>query len=243
MRAKPIMSGVLALVVAAGSLLFAGCETLPDGGSTSQPSVVSTTSAASTTLPVTNTTEGAAAGHWEEGGVSLNWPAGWRSASLEEDMRWPLGRLLDCALLLGLEQGDSYPRVELVRLELPPGDALQSTFDEAYGCWRRNGGTHSAPSTAGPPWWTATALVKSYELPMGEPYYKHQDVWIEVEGSLFVLAGRDGVWTFDENVLPDFESSPRACASTPWTTSSRKYSGGGTWDRRRGFASVRRFRA
>ena len=206
MRARLITSGVLALMVAAASLMFAGCGTPPDGESTTRSSSVSTTSGASTTLPGTDTA-GGAAGYWEEEGISLTWPAGWSSASLEETMRWPLGRLLDSTLLFGLEQGDFNPRVELVRLELPAGETLQSAFDEAYDTLAAEWGdsfrdvADGTTVVSGLP-----ALVKSYELPHGEPYYKHQDVWVEFEGSLFVLAGRDGVWTFDEKVLPDFEA-------------------------------------
>jgi hypothetical protein len=156
-------------------------------------------------LPGADTADGVA-GRWEEEGVSLAWPAGWSPASLDENMRWPPGRLLDCTLLLGLERGDSYPRVELVKLGPPPGGTLQSAFDEAYEVLAAEWGDSLRDVTG----WTTSvdglpALVKSYELPHGEPYYKHQDVWIESKGSVFVLAGRDGVWTFDKNVLPEFE--------------------------------------
>ena len=194
MRAKPITSVVLVLIVVAASLMFAGCGTPPTGESTTQSSVVSTT------------TEGTS-GHWEEGGVSLTWPAGWRSTSVQETIRWPLGRLLESTLLLRLKQGDSYPLVELIRVESPPGDTLQSAFDEAYGMLGAEWGSSLRDVTG----WTAMvgglpALVKSYEIPNGEPYYKQQDVWMEFDGSLFVLAGRDGVSGFDENVLPDLEA-------------------------------------
>lgn len=191
----PVLSSLvlLALVV-----LLAGCAT---------EETTTLTSASATQSSVVSTTTGTAAGHWDEGGVSLDWPAGWRSASVEENMRWPLGRLLDCTPLFALDQGDSYPRVELVRLELPPDKTLPDTFHEAYAMLAAEWGSSMRDVTG----WTTVvdglpALVKSYELPHGEPYYKQQDVWIEFEGSLFVLAGRDGVWGFDDNVLPDLEA-------------------------------------
>jgi hypothetical protein len=194
MWAKPAMSVVLALIVAAGSLVHVGCGTPLTDESTTQSSLVSTTT-------------GMADRHWEGKGVSLDWPAGWRSASVQETMRWPLGRLLDCTALFALDQGDGYPRVELVRLELPADKTLQNAFDEAYATLAAEWGS-SMRNVSG---WTTVvdglpALVKSYELPHGEPYYRQQDVWIEFEGSLFVLAGRDGVWGFDENVLPDLDA-------------------------------------
>jgi hypothetical protein len=199
MRTKLIM-GAAALIAVFGGLVFAGCGTPPDDESTTLSSSVSTT------MPGTVAT-GEAAGRWEGEGVSLAWPAGWKPFAAEEKMRWPLGRLLDCTLLFGLEQGDSYPRVELVNLELPPGETLQGAFGEAYETLEAEWGDSLRDVTG----WTTSvdglpALVKSYELPSGEPYYKHQDVWVESDGSLFVLAGRGGVWTFDEKVLPDLEA-------------------------------------
>ena len=191
MRARIVTRIFTILIIAAGGLVFAGCETLE----------------VSTTIGGTVTTAEVTAGHWEEGGVSLDWPAGWKPASLEGEMRWPLGRLIDCTLLCRLEQGDTYPKVELVRLDLAAGETLQTAFDRAYVALAAEWGDSLREVTG----WTITvdgspALVKSYEIPHGEPYYKCQDVWVEREGSLYVLAGRGGVWTFDEDVLPDFEA-------------------------------------
>ncbi len=186
---------VLLFVITAGALGPSACGTPADGGSTTQSSVVATTEAA--------------AGHWEDGGISLDWPAGWTPVS-GEDMRWPLGRFLDCTLLFGLDQ-PSYPRVELIRLESSPDKTLKSAFDESYSLLAAEWGD-SMRDVSG---WTAAvdglpALVKSYKLPSGEPYYEHQDVWIDSGGTLYVLAARDGVWTFDEKVLPDLDAITRS---------------------------------
>jgi hypothetical protein len=191
MRTVLLITILAILALAVGGFALAACETLE----------------VSTTLGDTVTTTGPTARHWEEGGISLDWPEGWRAASLEGEMHWPLGRLIDCTLLCGLEQGETYPKVELVRRDLGAGETLQTAFDRAYVALAAEWGD-SLREVSG---WTITvngspALVKSYEIPHGEPYYKCQDVWVEWEGSLYVLAGRGGVWTFDEEVLPDFEA-------------------------------------
>ncbi len=193
MRARTTLSVALALMVVAGSLVFAACGTPSTDESTTQSSVVAATEAAG--------------GRWEGEEVSLDWPDGWKSVAAQETMRWPLGRLIDSTALLALDRGDSYPRVELIRLDLSSGRALQNAFDEAYVTLADEWGTSLRNVTSGTTVVDGlSALVQTYELPNGEPYYKHQDVWIEYDGSVYVLAGRDGVWDFDENVLPDFEA-------------------------------------
>lgn len=124
-----------------------------------------------------------------------------------EGMSWPLGRLIDSTLLCALEREDPYRRVELVRLDLAPGATLQSVFDEAYAALAQEYGSSLREVTGGTTMVDGSpALVNSYEVPHGEPYYKCQDVWAESEGSLYVLTARGGVWDFEEKVLPDFEA-------------------------------------
>jgi len=192
-----VLLPLVLLIIVASTLVLSACGTSGDGDSTTQSSAVSTTEAA--------------AGHWEGEGVSLDWPAGWRSVSSAENIRWPLGRFIDCTLLFALDQTDSYPRVELIRIESPSGGSLQEAFDEGYTTLAAEWGDSMREVSD----WTSTvdgspALVKSYELPSGEPYYEHQDVWFDHEGTLYVLTARDGVWTFDEHVLPDLEAIARS---------------------------------
>lgn len=172
MDTKRVVGGFLVAVVFAACLTCGGCE----GGSS--------------------------AGHWEGGGVSLDWPEGWR---LEPDT---VGRssylevLLDPSVLCELSRKEPYARVVLMERDLASGETVQGVFDETYEALAETHGSSLREVTG----WSTTvsgqpALVKSYEAPSGEPYYQYEDVWLERDGRIYVLS----VWahiSVDEQEIP-----------------------------------------
>jgi hypothetical protein len=145
------------------------------------------------------------AGHWGGDAVSLDWPDGWR---LEPERVMPsqLEYVLKTTVLCELRKDKPYGQAVLMVRDLAPGETLQSVFDETYAAvvavnpLARELSDESTRVSGLP------AVVKSYEAPVGEPFYEYRDVWVEKDGRLYVLAGWAYVGSASAQVWPGFDA-------------------------------------
>jgi hypothetical protein len=149
-------------------------------------------------------------GHWEQDGISLDWPQGWR-LDPGRVMDSPLERQMELSVLCELGRSKPYGQLVLFAHDLLPGETLQNVFDQAYKALAV-GLSNTLRRVTG---WSTTvsglpALVKSYSAASGEPMYAYRDVWVERDGRLYVLAGWGYVGSSEERIGPELDEIVRS---------------------------------
>lgn len=135
--------------------------------------------------------------HFENDEISFDYQGGWRTfAELWPSYEPSHDVTLDAEELVGVAVSGFSRSVRIERKELPLGATLKDVYEQTYkSSWISEyvkSYTISEETTTVD---GVTALEKVYKRPHGEPWYQMREVWLEKDGTVYILS----CWALPDN--------------------------------------------
>lgn len=132
--------------------------------------------------------------HFSAAGISFDYPGSWKSISEIFPTYKPghdndldaeqLGCVVDAASSTRFEKFTTSVKIE--KKEMPSGSNIKDVFDQTY----RNYANKSLVAMSEKTYTTGGSIAyeKVYKRPHGEPWYQIRDVWLEKNGTIYIIS-------------------------------------------------------
>lgn len=148
--------------------------------------------------------------------VSFKYPPGWE---VKTKFSGPEAHdpELDARLLCRTFTQNPYRSLEVLQKDLPNGVGLEEVFQATYKRFEEPGVLVTEVSETTLSAGGQTALVKFYNRPRGEPWWRVEDVWLKVNGKILILSFTTYPEQFSQ-FQPEFEQVLSSLRLTPKPT-------------------------